>query len=155
MLKFLQTLALDGPGDFSREEEKFLKTNAQKIWKSGSSACSCMWRPQIFSVQSLGVKLCLFDIRFSYKHCLSHAVAYSSTWRWLPKRWQGLFDLPFEARFKKISKRKKSLVKPPYEGVQAQSLEAANRPCHGFRRHLDEKANAWEITLFVWESNVE
>ena len=24
-----------------------------------------------------------------------------------------------------------------------------NRPCHGFRRHLDEKANAWEITVFV------
>ena len=110
---------------------------------------------KFFSVQSLGVKLCLFDIRFSYKHCLSHAVAYSSTWRWLPKRWQGLFDLSFEARFKKISKRKKALVKPPYEDVQAQSLEAANRPCHGFRRHLDEKANAWEITLFVWESNVE
>ena len=29
------------------------------------------------------------------------------------------------------------------------------RPCHGFRRHLDEQANVWEITVFVWESNVQ
>ena len=24
-----------------------------------------------------------------------------------------------------------------------------NRPCHGFRRHLDEQADALEITVFV------
>ena len=29
------------------------------------------------------------------------------------------------------------------------------RPCHGFRRHLNEWANVWEITVFVWESYVE
>ena len=33
MLKFLQTLALDGPGNFSRQEENFLQTNAQKFEK--------------------------------------------------------------------------------------------------------------------------
>ena len=30
-----------------------------------------------------------------------------------------------------------------------------NRPCHGFQRHLDKWANAWEITVFVWESNIK
>ena len=30
-----------------------------------------------------------------------------------------------------------------------------NRPYHGFWCHLDEKANEWEITVFVWESNIE
>ena len=26
-----------------------------------------------------------------------------------------------------------------------------NRPCHGFRRHLDGQAKRSEITVFVWE----
>ena len=50
MLKFLETLALDFlyiclqffPGNFSRQEEKFLPTNVKKILKRGSSTCSCM-----------------------------------------------------------------------------------------------------------------
>ena len=33
VLRFLQTLALDGPGNFSRQEENFLQTNAQKFEK--------------------------------------------------------------------------------------------------------------------------
>ena len=35
------------------------------------------------------------------------------------------------------------------------SMKWLNRPCHGFRRHPDEKENEWEIKVFVWESNVE
>jgi len=30
-----------------------------------------------------------------------------------------------------------------------------HRPCHGFRRHLDELANVLEIAVFVSESNVK
>ena len=65
MLKFLQMLALDFPdislqffpGNFSCLEEKFLQRNVQKILKTGSSKCSCMSHPHIFSVESLGGKL--------------------------------------------------------------------------------------------------
>ena len=69
VLKFLQTLALDFPyiclqffpGNFCRQDEKFLQTTVSKILKSDSSACSCMYalkfeksttclsRPQKFS----------------------------------------------------------------------------------------------------------
>ena len=40
-------------------------------------------------------------------------------------------------------------------GKNTGPLRRENRPCHSFRRHFDEKANEWEITVFVWESNVE
>ena len=45
------------PGNFSGQEEKNFQTNVRKIFKSGSSACSCMLTPSYFSVVSLGVKL--------------------------------------------------------------------------------------------------
>ena len=56
MPKFLQMLALDFPyicpqvlpGNFSWQEDNFLETNVKTIFKSGSSASSCIFRPQSF-----------------------------------------------------------------------------------------------------------
>ena len=33
--------------------------------------------------------------------------------------------------------------------------QTIKRPCHGFESYLDEEATTLEITVVVWESNVE
>ena len=70
--KFLQMLALDFPciclqflpGNFSRQEDNFLQTNVYKILKSGSSACSCICRPQIFSSRIVRSEALVYNSHF-------------------------------------------------------------------------------------------
>ena len=83
VLRFLQRLALDFPYICLQFSRDFLTDKCIEKFEKCFQVVQYMYRPQIFSGESLGVKLQftnhiffrtavlrkLFDIRFSYKHC--------------------------------------------------------------------------------------